>query len=396
MDVSSSTFDTPLVDFDPRTRVIFGAGSLAQLGRLAKPLGERVLLVTDDGLRAAGHEDRAVGYLQDAGLQVSVYDDVHPNPTTDDVAAGTSFARERNINLIVGLGGGSSMDCAKGINFLLTNGGEMRDYKGIGKATRPMLPLIAIPTTSGTGSEAQSFAVIADAQSHLKMACGDKKAAARIAILDPELTVTMPNQVTAVTGIDAISHAVESYVSKPSNPVSRMFARQAWQLLNPAYETVLRSGDNLAARGDMLLGSHLAGASIENSMLGATHALANPLTARFDLTHGTAIGILLPHVVRYNADSVGSRYQEFCSDAGLACQDATQAAQSLSRRLLQLVRMSGQPTCLSQTSVTRESLPALAESASEQWTGSFNPRPVNSQTLLEIYQCAFNCDVETF
>src|SRR5262249_43397813 len=158
----------------------------------------------------AGHTDRCRNSLQEAGLTVAVFDDVTPNPTTEDVERGLAAAKAAGIDFFVAVGGGSAMDCAKGINFLYTNGGRVQDYWGIGKATKPLLPFIAIPTTAGTGSEAQSYALIADAHSHMKMACGDKKAACRVAILDPDLTLSMPAGVTAATGIDAISHAVES------------------------------------------------------------------------------------------------------------------------------------------------------------------------------------------
>ena len=195
------------------------------------------------------------------------------------VEAGRVFASTRGVDSIVGLGGGSSLDCAKGINFVLTNGGSMRDYWGFGKASRPMLPMIAIPTTAGTGSEAQSYALISDAVTHVKMACGDPKAAFRAAILDPLLTRSQPREVTATAGYDAISHAVESYVTTRRNTASSVgFAREAWRLLAANFERVLRDPGDLEARGAMLLGAHFAGIAIENSMLGATHACANPLT----------------------------------------------------------------------------------------------------------------------
>ncbi|MEO1981670.1 MAG: iron-containing alcohol dehydrogenase, partial [Fuerstiella sp.] len=195
--VTETTFNPSLqlgsataFDYQPRTRVVFGVGSFARLGEIASEFGNGpVLLVTDPGLKQAGHEQSAIASLESQGLKVAVFDDVATNPTTDDVDRCVEFARGKSIQLIVGLGGGSSMDCAKGANFLLTNGGRMQDYKGIGKATHEMLPMIAVPTTSGTGSEAQSFAVIADAKTHMKMPCGDPKAACRVAILDPELTV---------------------------------------------------------------------------------------------------------------------------------------------------------------------------------------------------------------
>jgi alcohol dehydrogenase len=187
------TTSVPSFDFHQRTRVVFGCGSFGELGKLAKELSDqRVLLVTDAGLRKTGYSAKAESNLRAVGLEVAVFDQVQENPSSSDVDRCVAFARSQEVGLIVGFGGGSSIDCAKGANFVLTNGGTIHDYKGVGKAKLPMLPMIAVPTTSGTGSEAQSFAVIADAATHMKMACGDPKAACRIAILDPELTVTMP------------------------------------------------------------------------------------------------------------------------------------------------------------------------------------------------------------
>src|SRR5690606_5532970 len=165
------------------------------------------------------------------GIDVVVFDDVQENPTTRNVEHGVAAARRHEPELLVGLGGGSAMDCAKGINFVYTNGGSMRDYWGVGKALKEMLPMIAVPTTAGTGSETQSFALISDAETHVKMACGDKKASFRVAILDPTLTVTQPDRVTALTGIDAVAHAVETYVTNKRNPASLAFSRESWRLL---------------------------------------------------------------------------------------------------------------------------------------------------------------------
>ena len=404
----------PDFDFDPRTRVVFGSGTLSRLGDLAKEQGAtRVLLVTDPGIEKAGHAGKAVASLQAAGLDVDVFHDVQPNPTTDDVDRGLAIARESRIDLIVAVGGGSAMDCAKGINFILTNGGQMKDYWGVGKATKPMLPLIAIPTTSGTGSEAQSFALIADAKTHAKMACGDKKAACRVAILDPDLTLSMPLSVTAATGIDAISHAVESFVTKKRNAISQLFARRAWRLLAQAFPAVVKMSDLaatngathgtnghsstkpsidaiLAARGNMLLGAHLAGAAIENSMLGATHALANPLTAHFDVTHGLAIGIMLPHVVRYNNLVVGGLYGRLAADLGLCELNDPDAGDRLAGLIREFTVIAQLPTNLKSCGVDRTKLPQLAEEAAKQWTGTFNPRAVDAQSLLDLYEAAFD------
>ena len=180
-------------DFYPRTRIVFGPGKVAALGELAGELGaRRALVVSDPGIVAAGHSKRGIAALASAGIETQLFDGVGENPTTDHVAAGLKIAKRFEPELIVGLGGGSSMDCAKGINFLYSNGGQIEDYWGFGKATKPMLPMIAVPTTAGTGSETQSFALISDAKTHVKMACGDKKASFRVALLDPELTLTQP------------------------------------------------------------------------------------------------------------------------------------------------------------------------------------------------------------
>ena len=395
----------PLVpfDFDPRTRVVYGSGTIDRVGELSRECGgTRVLVVSDPGIAKAGHVDRAVAKLREAGLQSVVFTDVQPNPTTEDVDRGLAVARQHQIDFLVAVGGGSSMDCAKGINFLLTNGGQIRDYWGVGKASRPMLPLIAIPTTSGTGSEAQSFALISDAKTHVKMACGDKKAACRIAILDPELTLSMPASVTSATGIDAISHALESYVTTRRNPVSQLFARRAWRLLAQGFPVVTshKTADAnsvatdaevmLAARGAMLLGAHLAGAAIENSMLGATHALANPLTAHYGITHGVAVGLMLPHVIRFNASVVGWLYGALAADVRLCAANDPGAGERLASLIASMAKAGGIPMRLVDLQVERGMLPQLAEDAAKQWTSTFNPRPVDESSLLELYEAAFD------
>lgn len=379
----------PAFDYQPLTRVVFGCGALAQLGTLMQGLGgRRVLLVTDPGLEAAGHPQRALAALQDAGLVVFVFDGVEENPTTRHVDACVALARRNAIDSLVAVGGGSSMDCAKGTNFLYTNGGQMADYQGFGKATKPMLPSITVPTTAGTGSEAQSYALIADESTHMKMACGDRKAAFRVAILDPEVTVSQPAKVTAVTGIDALAHAVESYVCTKRNAVSQMLARTAWQYLEPNLEAVLRDPSNLDARGAMQLGANLAGSAIENSMLGCGHACANPLTAHYGLTHGVAVGIMLPHVIRFNAPAAGGLYGDLARGAGLLNGDASVAAEALARRVTELLKLAGLPTTLAACGVSPGICPLLAEEAAQQWTARFNPRPVTEHDLLKLYEAA--------
>ncbi|MBM4075305.1 MAG: iron-containing alcohol dehydrogenase, partial [Planctomycetes bacterium] len=251
------------------------------------------------------------------------------------------------------------------------------------------------------------------AETHMKMACGDKRAACRVAILDPELTSSMPAGVTSATGIDAISHAVESYVTTKRNPISQLFARRAWKLLANAFPTVVKQeipdqpgqssggqtvdhesarqssqSTQLAARGSMLLGAHLAGAAIENSMLGATHALANPLTAHYGITHGFAIGVMLPHVIRFNSSAVNAMYGTLAEDIGLCSSDDPSVGTILSDHIQNLVKLSGAPTTLATYNVDRAKLPQLSMEAAKQWTGTFNPRPVDAKSLLELYQAA--------
>jgi alcohol dehydrogenase len=379
-------------DFTLRTRVVFGDDALSRLGDLARELGfTRTLIVADTGIVATGAVDRAARLLDAAGITSSVFHDFHANPDTAMVERGRVHAAAARVDSIVALGGGSSLDCAKGINFVLTNGGSMRDYRGHGKATRPMLPSIGIPTTAGTGSEAQTYALISDAETHAKMACGDEKAAFRIAILDPVLTVSQPPAVTAIAGYDALSHAVESYVTAKRTPASDLFAREAWRLLEANYERVLADPQDLDARGAMLLGSHYAGAAIELSMLGATHACANPLTARYGTTHGVAIALMLPHVVRWNAETVGERYVELLRVADRATEDsgARPFADALAARLDALACAGGLPRTLQEAGVNRADLPQLAADAATQWTGTFNPRPFDARAALTLYERAF-------
>ena len=378
-------------DFQLRTRIAFGPNRVDSLGELACELGaRRALVVSDPGIVAAGHTARGVAALDRVGIETHLFDGVSENPTDQNVEDGVAFAKKCRPELIVGLGGGSSMDCAKGINFVYSCGGRMQDYWGTGKATRPLLPMIAVPTTAGTGSEAQSFALISDSQTHVKMACGDKKASCRVALLDPTLTVTQPPRVTALTGIDAVAHAVETYVTNRRNAVSLAFSREGWQLLAENFSKVLRDGNDLDARGGMQLGACFAGLAIENSMLGATHALANPLTAFYGIVHGQAVGMMLPHVIRFNGVEVDGWYRELLEYVPSTNGGGRhKASHVLADVVTDFARQVGLPERLSECGVERNKLPALAEDASKQWTGSFNPRKVGVEELLAIYEAAY-------
>lgn len=378
-------------DYQPRTRIVFGPGKIETLGELASELGaRRALVVSDPGVITAGHTNRGIGALARAGIDTHLFGGLHENPTTEDVENGVKIARRYDPEIIIGLGGGSSMDCAKGINFIYTNGGQMKDYWGVGKALKPMLPMIAVPTTAGTGSEAQSFALISDSQTHVKMACGDKKASCRVALLDPQLTVSQPPRVTALTGIDALSHALETWVTTRRNPASLAFSREAWRLLAPNFARVLDDPTDITARGSMQLGACFAGLAIENSMLGATHALANPLTTHYGIPHGQAIGTMLPWVIRFNAVEFHDWYLDLLEGHNNGqMPQAAAGAEGLAEFITALVAKAGLATKLSALSVDESRLAELAADAAQQWTATFNPRKVAVDDLLAVYRQAF-------
>lgn len=382
LDTIAGGYDVPddIVRFAhaPVPEVVFGSGVSARVGPRVREWGcGRALVVSDPGIVAAGHAAVVAGSLREAGVGTELYGDVRENPDTDDVDRCVAVAREFGCDVIVAVGGGSSLDTAKGCNFILTNGGHMRDYWGVGKAGKPMLPFVAVPTTAGTGSECQSFALISDAETKQKMACGDKKAAARLAVLDPELTLTQPPLVTARTGIDAIAHAVETAVCNKRGVISSAYSRLAFRLLDQGFEEVLENPGDVAARARMQLGSAYAGTAIENSMLGAAHSCANPLTARFGVVHGEAVGVMLPHVVSYNraAEGVADIYDHLCP-AGMEW------------RLLHLMKLAGLPVELSGFGVREQHVEQLGREAAEQWTARFNPRPVDPAALAQLYRLA--------
>lgn len=385
--MSAITTPSPTdLDHTPGTRLVYGIGALNQLGTLAKELGAtRVMIISDPGVTQAGHTERGLAVIKGAGLDAQSFTGVHENPSTADVNAAAHAAQAFKPDLLIGLGGGSALDTAKGCNFIYTNGGEMADYHHTDKPVGEMLPLIAVPTTHGTGSEAQSYALIADEHTHMKMACGDPQALPKIALLDPELTLTQPPRVAACTSIDAVTHAVESYVCTKRNPVSIRYAAESFALTRAALPRVVQDPTDLDARGDMLLGAAYAGLAIENSMLGAAHSAANPLTAAFNVTHGQAVGVMLPHVIRYNAKdpAAAQAYEDLARYVGL------DGAEALATCIEDLVATAGLATRLSALKVDPASLPALAEQAAKQWTANFNPRPIKADDFVTIYQSAY-------
>jgi len=390
-------------DYQLRPRIIFGPGVVARLGRLAQEIGcTRALVVSDPGVVKAGLFAIGERSLVESGIQVLGFHELSENPTNLHVERGLQVATEFQPDILFGLGGGSSMDCAKGINFVHSCGGRIHDYWGVGKATRDLLPMIAVPTTAGTGSETQSFALISDAETHVKMACGDSRAACRVAVLDPELTLSQPSSVTALTGIDAITHALETFVCTKRNPISECYSREAWQLLSNSFSQVLTKPTDIEARGRMQLGACFAGMAIEASMLGAAHALANPLTASLGVPHGQAVGLMMPQVIRFNSAMVESRYEELAKllPNTMSANQSSAASEVIAHAFMTWMQQAGMAISLenlaqwpaglkNSADQTRAFLESMAESASKQWTGTFNPRPLSKADLFGMYQSAW-------
>ncbi len=385
-------------------RVLYGAGVIDLVGEVVRELGgRRVLVVADPGVAAAGHVHRASVSLREADLDLAVFYGVGENPGERHVAAAAAAARVHEADFLVGLGGGSAMDCAKGTNFVFTNGGRMEDYWGFGKASKPMLASVGVPCTAGTGSESQSFAVISREDDHRKMACGDPKARFAATLLDPELVRTAPPEVMAATGLDALSHALESFVCTAANPYSRMFASEGFARLLRGFDAVVEAqsenggkagrggaGDRTTELwGEMLLGAHFAGAAIEASMLGAAHGLANPLTARYEITHGVAVAVMLDHVVRFNGAADGAGYGGLARLAFGSGSENGVASERLAELWAGLRDSAGVSARLRDLGVPEADLGLLSSQAAEQWTAQFNPRSASPSDMLALYRAAF-------
>lgn len=357
---------------------------LKELPTVVRELGvTSVLLVTDKGIVKAGHVAVTRALLEETGIHVDVFDGVQENPTESDASACCEFAKARSFDGFLALGGGSSMDTAKAANFLLTNGGRMSDYHGYGKATHPLLPFVAIPTTAGTGSECQSYALVSRDGSHEKMACGDPKALARAAILDPDITDSQPQSVAVQTGVDALAHALESAVCTKRTELSGMYSEAAFRHIIRAIDDIMDGTVHGDDRGHMLLGAALSGLAIENSMLGGAHASANPLSARHGVIHGRAVALMLPTVLRFNeADpttkGIYDRYARILSEVGISELSLVDWVTSLVGRMKPI-----------ELTIDDAEIENLAEEAKAQWTGQFNPIPLAVEDFANLYRAVF-------
>jgi alcohol dehydrogenase class IV len=371
--------------------LIFGSGSLARLGEIvAQRLGPRVALVTDAGLVKAGLIEPALHSLEEAGIAVDVFDGVVADPPEEVVLAAVARAKAFEARAVIGFGGGSSIDVAKLVALLASGGENLSEIYGVGAAKGPRLPLLAIPTTAGTGSEVTPISIVTTG-AHEKKGVVSPLILPDVALLDPDLTINLPPHVTAATGIDAMVHAIEAYTSTSpnNNPVSRALAKEALSLLGRNIERAVHRGQDREARSAMLLGSMLAGQAFANSPVAAVHALAYPIGGHFGVPHGLSNALVLPHVLRFNAGACEAAYAELAPHAfpeleGRATADAfVEALASLSGKV-------GLQPRLRDVGIPQEAVPMMAEDAMKQTRLLVNnPRPLTVEDARAIYEAAW-------
>ncbi len=374
------------------TVTLFGVGSYKEVGKQVKTLGgTKPLLVTDKGVVDAGILDKVVEVIKkDAKCEVIVFDDTVPNPTDTNVHDGLEVFKKNNCDMIISLGGGSSHDCAKGIGIVATNGGNIRDYEGIDKASKSMPPFIAINTTAGTASEMTRFCIITNTDTKVKMAIVDWRVTPNVAIDDPLLMVGMPPALTAATGMDALTHAVEAYVSTIATPVTDACALQAIELIAKYLRAAVANGSDLEARDKMCYAQYLAGMAFNNASLGYVHAMAHQLGGFYDLPHGVCNAILLPHVERFNLIAKVDKFIDIAKALGenvegLSPRDAAEKALSA---IEQLSKDVGIPSGLKELGVQEKDIEIMAKNAMKDACGLTNPRVPTLEDVMNIYKNA--------
>jgi alcohol dehydrogenase len=375
---SSTAFDLYLPPL-----VVFGPGVLDQVGARTRAYGRHALVVTDRGLLATGLVERVTGILRAAGVDSTVFAGVEPNPTVLQVEAALNAGAGRDVDVIVSVGGGSAHDCAKMVALVAANGGRVRDYEGSDRAKGPGIPLIAVNTTAGTGADVSRFAVITDTERKVKMVIADRRVVPAVAVNDPTTTIGMPKAVTMASGLDALTHSVEAYVSTLASDLTDVMALRGVELASKHLVRVVDAGQDLEAREGMMLASLYAGLAINSALVGATHALAHALGALLDLPHGVCNGILLPHVCAVNYTSRKDRYDRLASIIG---------GSTDGRRLPRLLRALGDRVGLQQglsaLGVAKAHIPALTERALNDMTMTTNPRPLTGADVSAIYERA--------
>ncbi|GAB2889903.1 L-threonine dehydrogenase [Microvirgula curvata] len=364
---------------------LMGAGCLPQAMDTMKADGFRkALVVTDKGLVKAGLAARVVDLLKQAGIQSVLFDGVQPNPTSTNVNAGLALLKENQCDVVVSLGGGSSHDCAKGIALVAENGGKIQDYEGLDKSSRPQLPLVAINTTAGTASEMTRFTIITDESRHIKMVIVDKHTTPILSVNDPETMVGMPASLTAATGMDALTHAIEAYVSTLATPITDACALKAVSLIADHLRPAVKDGTDMDAREQMAYAQFLAGMAFNNASLGYVHAMAHQLGGLYDLSHGICNAILLPHVQEFNAKAAGNRL----ADVALALGEKEASAEAALRAIRRLSADIGIPTGLKVLGVKAEDIPELARNALKDACGLTNPIQASHEEICAIFTAA--------
>ena len=377
--------------FTAPATVTFGPGVIAKLPELASGLGSRAIVVSDPGIAKAGILDRVLGALDQAAVTAEPYPHVEPNPSIETVDAAHDLFRRTRSAFVVAVGGGSAMDVAKVVAVLAAHGGTVRDYEGMGKVPGPGVPCVAIPTTAGTGSEVTIFSVITDRQRKFKMTVGSPHTVPQVALCDPELTLSMPQPLTAATGMDALTHAIESYINTVHNPIAATLALEAMRLIGRSLRTAFSSGRNLQARTEMLLASTMAAMAFTRTRLGNVHAMSHPLGAHFDIPHGVANAVLLPSVMAWNMIACYDTYPQIASALGesvdgLSPREASEAAVEAVRRLARDVQI---PERLRDLGVTREAIPRLAEDAMKSGNVLVNPRTTTAADITALFEAAY-------
>jgi len=373
---------------------LMGAGSVEEIGEQIKKLkGTNALIVTDKPLVETGIVEQVTDQIAKAGVETTVFDGVQPNPTVGNVKAGLDLLKSKDCDVVVSVGGGSSHDCAKGIALVATNGGVINDYEGVDQATKPLLPLIAVNTTSGTASEMTRFSIITDEKRHVKMAIVDWRVTPNVAINDPILMMKQPPALTASTGMDALTHAVEAYVSTEATPVTDSAALMAIKLIAKNLRNAVANGNNFEARNNMAYAEFLAGMAFNNASLGYVHAMAHQLGGYYDLPHGVCNAILLPHVERFNLIANPQRLADIAKAMGENI-DGLSVREAADKGLDAIVTLSkdvGIPQRLSDlegTEVKKEDFEVLAENAMKDVCSLTNPRTAAKKEIIGIFEAA--------
>lgn len=370
---------------------LMGAGAAKQVGAQAKSLGaKKALIVTDAFLYKVGMADEIAANLKESGIEVAIYPGAEPNPTDKNVHDGLKVLQDEKCGLIVSLGGGSSHDCAKGIGIVAGNGGNIRDYEGVDKSTKPMVPLIAVNTTAGTASEMTRFCIITNTDTHVKMAIVDWRCTPNVAINDPLLMMKKPPALTAATGMDALTHAVEAYVSTIATPVTDSAALMAIQLISQYLRRAVANGSDFEARDKMAYAEFLAGMAFNNASLGYVHAMAHQLGGFYNLPHGVCNAILLPHVERFNLIANVERFVDIAEALGENVQ-ALSAREAADKALAAIEKLSadiGIPKGLTELGVKEEDLEIMAKNAMKDACMLTNPRIATLEDVIQIYKNA--------